>query len=420
MKDYKPHLVSWNLTRRCNLRCVHCYLDASARASDQDELTTAEGRDFIDQLANFCPGAMLVFTGGEPLLRSDLNELIAYAAQNGLLPVLGTNGLLLTAERVQNLTESGLAAVGISLDSVDPQQHDDFRGMQGAWRKTVSGIEACQQQGLAVQIHTTATRANHKKIDQLIAFAADHNAVAFHLFFLVCTGRGQQMTDITPAEYSVALSALVAAQGEYQGQMLIRARCAPHFRRLAYSRNTELAASSAGCMAGTSYCRISPVGEITPCPYLPLSVGNLRNDSLADIWETAPIFNQLRQPILTGRCGVCEFGALCGGCRARAYSVNDDIMAEDPWCDYQHGEVENIPLAPIPSLEWTPEARTRLERVPSALRPMVEKGVESYARSQDLMIITPGLMAEMRAKSARMGSFRRLGFPDSQPAKTEE
>jgi radical SAM protein with 4Fe4S-binding SPASM domain len=292
--------------------------------------------------------------------------------------------------------------------------------MPGAWRKTVSSIEACQENGLAVQIHTTATRANHTNIQEMISFAAEHNAVAFHLYFLVCTGRGQQMIDITPAEYSVALSTLVDAHEKYQGQMLIRARCAPHFRRLAYSQSAEFAASSAGCMAGISYCRITPEGEITPCPYLPISVGSLRKDSLAHIWETAQIFNQLQQPVLTGRCGVCEFGALCGGCRARAYAVNDDIMAEDPWCDYQPGEIGNILLKTISSLEWTTEALTRLERVPPVLRPMVEKGVEAYARSKDLMIITPELMAEMRAKSARMGSFRRSGFPDRHPAKNVE
>lgn len=383
-------------------------MEANARASTQGELTTLEGMAFIEELAEYCPGSMLVFSGGEPMLRGDLPDLIAHASHVGLMPVLGTNGVLLTEEKAGSFVENGLAGIGISLDSLNPDTHDTFRGLPGAWHKTVSAIEICQRHGLRVQIHTTATRANYAEILDLVEFVEEKDVVGFNLFFLVCTGRGQQMTDITPAEYSVALSALVAAQEEYQGQMLIRARCAPHFRRLAYSRSAELAASSAGCMAGISYCRISPEGEITPCPYLPLSVGSLRKDSLADIWETAPIFNQLQQPALKGRCGVCEFGALCGGCRARAYTVNDDIMAEDPWCDYQPGETENIPVGfqtrlPMPSLEWTPEALTRLERVPSALRPMVEKGIEAYARSQDLTIITPELMAKMRAKSARMG-----------------
>lgn len=411
MNDFAPRLVSWNVTRRCNLHCPHCYLDASARASGQDELTTAEGRRFINQLADLCPGAMLVFSGGEPLLRPDLGDLISYAARRGLMPVLGSNGVLLTDERARRLAESGLAGVGLSLDSIHPERHDTFRGMPGSWQQAVEGMAACRRHGLPVQIHTTATRDNYTEIPDLIAFAAQQGAVAFNLFFLVCTGRGQQMTDITPAQYEAALTTLIEAEDRYRGQMLIRARCAPYFRRLAYARSLELAASACGCLAGRTYCRVTPEGEVTPCPYLPLSVGNLRTNSLARIWKTAPVFQQLRRPVLQGPCGACEFSGLCGGCRARAFAAKGDLMAEDPWCAYQPGDGDDRPLAesetePARPLHWTAQARTRLARVPAPLRPMVEEGVEAYARSKGLTTITPAVMAELRAK--RGGSERPI------------
>ncbi|MFQ5613098.1 MAG: radical SAM protein, partial [Anaerolineae bacterium] len=405
-------LVSWNITRRCNLRCSHCYLDADARASGEGELTTAEGLRFIEQLGDLCPGAMLIFSGGEPLLRADLLDLISHAARRGLLPVLGTNGVLLSDEQARRLAAAGLAGVGLSLDSLNPERHDAFRGLPGAWRKTVAAMAACRRHGLAVQIHATATRDNYGEIPALIAFAAGQGAVAFNLFFLVCTGRGQQMIDITPAQYEESLIALVAAQDKYRGRMLIRARCAPHFRRLVHAQSLNLAAATAGCMAGTAYCRVTPEGEVTPCPYLPLVAGNLRSDSLADIWHTALVFRRLRQPDLRGRCGACEFAVLCGGCRARAFAASGDLMAEDPWCDYQPGIsapslVASPDLPPGSGPEWAAEARSRLARVPSALRPMVEKAAESYARSKGLTVITPELMAELRAKGSRMSHFSR-------------
>ncbi|MFQ5592817.1 MAG: radical SAM protein [Anaerolineae bacterium] len=407
MSVFAPRLVSWNVTRRCNLRCAHCYLDADARESGRGELTTAEGRRFIDQLAGLCTGAMLVFSGGEPLLRPDLPDLIAHAAGRGLLPVLGTNGVLLTDEQVRRLADSGLAGVGLSLDSLHPDRHDAFRGMPGAWRRTVEAVDACRRHRLAVQVQATVTRANYAEIPDLIAFAAAQGADAFNLFFLVCTGRGQQMADITPAQYETTLSSLVEAQRKYRGRMLIRARCAPHFRRLAHARSAELAASAAGCMAGTGYCRVTPEGDVTPCPYLPLAAGNLRGESLLDIWETAPVFQQLRRPALQDRCGACEYALMCGGCRARAFAASGDLMAEDPWCDYQPEPVELAPRASPAAvsngeLEWTREARVRLARAPAALRPMVEKGVEAYARSQGLVVITPAVMAELREKGVRM------------------
>ena len=407
MSNFAPRLVSWNLTKRCNLRCAHCYLDADARSSTDGELTSSEGRQFIDELADLCPGAMLIFSGGEPMLRSDLGDLIAHAAQRGLLPVLGTNGVLLTDDRARELADRGLVGVGLSLDSLDPELHDVFRGMPGAWRRTVAAIEACRRDGLTVQIYTSATAENYEEIPGLIRFASYLGAVAFNLFFLVCTGRGEEMTDITPSQYESALRHLAEAQVEYEGRLMIRARCAPHFLRLIHARGEGIAAISAGCMAGTEYFRVTPEGTVTPCPYMPLTVGDLRTNSLAHIWETAPVFQQLRRPVLGGRCGECEFGALCGGCRARAFAVSGDLMAEDPWCEYQPRATPPLLHDSVDVPQWTAEARARLERIPAALRPMVERGITAHARSHGLTMITPEVMTELRPEGTTMSALRK-------------
>jgi len=332
------------------------------------------------------------------------------------LPVLGTNGVLLTPSRARELVDCGLQGVGLSIDSLDAGKHDDFRGVPGAWRRTVSAIGTCQRLGLAVQIHTTATRANHVEIPELIEFAVDRGVDAFNLFFLVCTGRGQKMTDIGPARYEALLRLLATTQETYRGRMLIRARCAPHYLRLVHGHGAELAAATAGCMAGTEYLRVTPEADVTPCPYLPIVAGNLRVDSLASICESAPVLNELRSPKLTGRCGACEYGRVCGGCRARAFATTGDLMAEDPWCDYEPGQLGPMALADLgPETagepEWSEEARGRLDRVPVALRPVVERGVVAYARSKGLGRITPELMREMRSRVGRMGTLSKHSSP---------
>lgn len=406
-------LISWNVTRRCNLRCAHCYLDAGARDSGEGELTTAEGLRLIDEITDLAPGAMLIFSGGEPLLRADLCDLIAHASARGLMPVVGTNGLLLDDAAAGRLAENGAAAVGLSLDSLTPEKHDAFRGAPGAWRQTVAALAVCHRAGLAVQVQTTAMPWNLGEIPALIAFASEQGAAAFNLFFLVCTGRGGQLTDITPAQYEAALTALLEAEAVYRGRMIVRARCAPYFRRLIYQRAPDshlLALGVGACLAGTSYCRVTPEGDVTPCPYLPLVAGSLRAQSFAEIWTEAETFRQLRRPVLGGRCGVCEFGSMCGGCRARAYAAHGDLLGEDRWCNYQPGSGPAPPMSATEDrrVEWTEAAWMRLERVPPFVRPMVRRGVEAYALSLGLTTITPALMLEVREKAMPMQHGNRL------------
>ncbi len=405
VEEHIPFLVSWNLTKRCNLKCAHCYLDA-AELEGADETTTDEAKGFIDEVASINPQAMLIMTGGEPLLRPDFPILSEYASKRGLTVVVGTNGTLLDDSTVEMLVRSGVQGVGLSLDSATPFFHDRFRGVAGAWQKTMDGIEALKRRSLPFQLQLTVTRENRGDIPGLIEFAAQNGAKAVNIFFLVCTGRGQNMTDLTPEEYEATLKYLVEAEAVFEGRVMVRARCAPHFLRVVSSLNPESAVmkgQTSGCIAGTGYLRISPEGDVTPCPYIPASRGdaNLKRKRLKDIWYNHPVFKSLRGPSYNGRCKDCEFNDVCGGCRARALSATGDLMGEDPWCTHEPGGKRPAPPPAACKTVWTDDAKERLGKVPVFLRGMVKKGVERYAAAKGIKEITPEVMSELRKRTGR-------------------
>jgi len=407
--DSTPFLISWNITKRCNLKCSHCYLNASELEHGEGELSTGDAMKVIDEIASVNPQAMLIFTGGEPLLRGDWRELTSYAAGKGFTVVMGTNGTLIDDLFAKDMISHGIKGVGISLDSIGPSYHDRFRGLEGAWERTVSAMKALRRNSLDFQVQLTVTRENYTELPDIIGYAYEKGAKAVNIFFLVCTGRGQEMTDITPEQYEETLEYLVRAERDYEGKMMVRARCAPHFLRIAHKLNPDsqlLKGATSGCIAGTGYFRITPEGDVTPCPYMPVKAGNLKKDSLAHIWKTSPVFHSLRNPAYEGRCRDCEFSDICGGCRARALSATSNLMGEDPWCKY---EPETKSQKPAPAgfkqgseeILWTNEASERLSKVPFFLRAMVKKGVERYAREKRLKEITPDIMAELRKRAGR-------------------
>ncbi len=398
--DYQPRLISWNLTSACNLKCPHCYLDAGERG--HRELATRECLDLIDEMSALGT-EMLVLTGGEPILRKDIFSIARYASDKGIMVVMGTNGVLIDEERAAGLKESGVRGVGISLDSLSSQKHDSFRGMRGSWEKTVEGLRNCIRLELPVILQTSVSEWNFDEVPALIKFASEQGAQAFNLYYLVCTGRGEKLTDITPAQYEDSLTSLIKAQNEYPG-MMVRAKCAPHGNRIANQLGLPFL-SGAGCLAGTSYLRIAPEGDVTPCPYLPLTAGNIREESLKKIWEGSSVLNKLREPALRGRCGACEFGEVCIGCRARAWAVTGDAMDEDPWCTYQPGSSRP---PPVHEVEWSAEAQERLGHIPSFIRGRVKSGIEGYARGKGLATVTLEVMDEVRsAMGSRMGNIKR-------------
>lgn len=326
-------IVSWNVTNECNMFCDHCYRDAAAKADE--ELSTEEGKALLDEIkkAGF---KIMIFSGGEPLMRPDIFELIEHAKNIGLRPVMGTNGTLITLEVAQRLKDLGIMGVGISLDSMDPQKHNDFRKMPGAWEGAVQGMKNCREAGLAFQIHTTVMDWNEHEVLDLTDFAVEMGAVAHHQFFLVPTGRATNIEkeSLQAEQYEELLTKLMKKQQEVDIE--IKPTCAPQFMRIAKQMGMDLRFSR-GCLAGTHYCIISPKGLVQPCAYLTDYIGDVRETPFSEIWANNPVFVNLRTLDYKGGCGTCGYKKACGGCRARAAVYNEgDYMAEEPWCLY-HG-----------------------------------------------------------------------------------
>lgn len=395
-KPAAPYLVALNLTRRCNLGCAHCYLDAGMREGvGSDELSTDEVKGVIDDIADLSDECMIVLTGGEPLLRRDITDLAAHASGRGLMVVVGTNGLMLTEKRVAALQEAGVAGVGISLDSLDPEFHDNFRGAPGAWAKAMSGIDACRKAGLGFQLHFSVMEENAHEFIDMVDFARSSGAMVLNVFFLVCTGRGEKITNITVETYERVLREVTAA-AHSEDRLMVRAKCAPHFKRMAQELDPDWAITSAqgydagGCLAGTRYCRVTPEGGITACPYIEEEAGSIRETAFAEIWRDAPMFEALRAPVLEGRCGACEYQKLCGGCRARPLARDGNLMGEDFLCGYEPKGGAVLEPGPVAALEvgWTAEAEKRLARVPSFVRRMVRGRAEAYVQEQSRDVVT--------------------------------
>lgn len=327
-------LVSWNTTNACNLTCRHCYRDAGARM--EEELSTSEAASLIDEIAR-ARFKIMIFSGGEPLLRPDIYELVGYAARKGLRPVFGTNGTLITGSVAEKLKQAGALAMGISLDSTEPEQHDRFRGVPGAWQAAVEGMEACRKAGLPFQIHTTVVEWNYEQVEALTDLAVRMGAVAHHVFFLVPTGRAVNMEEesLRAEQYERLLHRLMKKQREVPIE--VKPTCAPQFMRIAAQMGLKLRFQK-GCLAGTGYCIISPKGDVQPCAYLNMPVGNVRETPFSLIWQNNPVFKRLRTGGYGGGCGSCNYRNICGGCRARAYFYHGDYMAEDPWCLYRKGK----------------------------------------------------------------------------------
>jgi len=347
-----PRIISWNITLRCPLKCSHCYVDAGETEAD-GVLTTTEAYAVIDQIrATGTP--VVVLSGGEPLLREDIYEIARYGTKKGLRMVMGSSGDLIDDAVALKLRDAGIRAVAISLDSKDPATHDSFRGLDGVWERAVAAIGHCRDAGMAVQINMTVMRSAISDVEEVIGLGTSRGVRDYQLFFPIPTGRARQIEPRSPAEYEELIRQILI---RYQHSGLnIRPTCAPQFRRIADGLGIADPAWGRGCLAGITYCRIFANGDVTPCPYLPVSAGNVRSTPFQEIWNSSPLFTALRDPDrLTGKCGQCKFKTTCGGCRARAYRHDDatpplwcdglatpdtqvgEVCGEDPWCQYQPG-----------------------------------------------------------------------------------
>jgi radical SAM protein with 4Fe4S-binding SPASM domain len=419
----RPYVVSWNLTYRCNLACEHCYLDAGGKPmvddaafADRSELSTAECFKVVDDIAAFAPEAVTILTGGEPLLRRDILEIVRYASSRGLWVVVGTNGVKITPTLAALLVKEGVRGLSLSLDALDETRHDAFRRVTGAWRNTVAGAGILRDAGLPFIVQTTVGAHNVDELQAIAEFAHEElQATVWNLYFLVPTGRGAFVSDISPAEYDRILGDLAAIQKRFAGRMLVNAKCAPHYIKTLLDTDPAspflkaYSGGAGGCPAGTHYLGIRPNGDVTPCPYLPVFGGNLREETLASVWATSKPFVEIRErKSLGGRCGACELNALCGGCRARAYGATGDLMAEDPLCTHTPGRFAGSPLLTIPKIEygapaateiaWDDDARERMQKIPAFVRGMVVKAVESHCRKAGIGRVTVPHLDEIRSR----------------------
>jgi radical SAM protein with 4Fe4S-binding SPASM domain len=414
-------VVAWNLTRRCNLECAHCYIAAGPDAAGGDELSTDECLRIAQDILDLNPNPMFILSGGEPLLREDLATIAAYATARGATVVVGTNGTLLTDERIVELKEAGVTGVAVSIESLDPTYHDRFRRGHGSLEATLAAVERLRTQRLDFVIQTTLTKGNRDELRGLVTWAAEMGAVSFNAYFLVSTGRGARMSDLSPDEYEVLLATLVELHVEHLGSMMVRAKCAPQFMRLVHQRAPDSPMLHYGtrCPCGVHYCRVTPDGQLTACPYLPEPAGDLRSTAFREVWQSAPVFRALREGALGGKCGVCEYRSLCGGCRARAYALTGDYLAEDASCAYEPSGAE--PLIeprrevsygdrPDPGLPWAPDAEERMRRIPSFVRGVVVSRVEAFARERGHAEVTVELLQEVRRAMPVDFSKRRPFF----------
>ena len=338
-------MIAWEVTRRCNLNCLHCRAAASC-GPYPGELSSEKCLALIDEIAAIS-SPVIILTGGEPLLRPDIFEIAAYGTQKGLRMVMATNGTLVDKSTARKMIASGIQRVSVSIDGKDVQSHDAFRGEPGAFAGAMRGIEAMKSMGMEFQINTTITTANLHQIKDIHDLSLKLGAAAHHIFLLVPTGRGSDLASqaITAADYEETL--MWFHQKSLTCAIQLKATCAPHYFRIMHQNKMKGAApakkagghfheSTRGCLGGVSFCFISHLGQVQPCGYLELDCGNVQKQRFAEIWERSEIFCNLRDyGKYGGKCGRCEFIKVCGGCRARAYEATGDYLAEEPLCLYE-------------------------------------------------------------------------------------
>lgn len=329
-----PQVIFWETTWACALRCQHCRAMAQPKRHP-DELTTAEGKRLLEEMARFGQ-PIVIMTGGDPFMRRDLFELIAHGVGLGLHMTLAPSvTALANAKNFKRAFDAGVRRLSFSLDGATSEAHDAFRGVQGSFDNTLIAIKEAQEAGIAVQINTCVNRRNAGELETFAAILQDTGIVSWDLFCLVPTGRGLQKDVISAEEHEVAFRWLY----EYstRAPFMIRTTLGPHYRRVAIQiGGPEIAHRVGKANDGKGVCFVSHLGDIRPSGFLPITGGNVRTDSLVDVYRDSLLFKSLRDPSqLKGKCGLCEFNTVCGGSRARAYAVTGDFLAAEPFCAYQ-------------------------------------------------------------------------------------
>ena len=349
----KPRLIAFEVTRRCRYACRHCRANAYPDASEE-ELSTEQCRKILSAVADFVPaaagttslplrkqGCTLILTGGEPMERDDIYELIRHGRKRRLRMVMATCGYLIDDDSIVKLKKAGILALSFSLDGAGPETHDKFRAAKGAFDAVVSAAEVARQAGVRFQINTTISKINAEEVIGIAELAKKLGAYCFNPFILVPTGRGAEIEDamLDPVEYEAMLGELLRIK--LKGEIEVRVTCAPQFSRVCRQAKEKcLIEETNGCMGGRGFGFVSYKGDVQTCGFLDVSAGNLiENDfDFGKIWLESEFLKSIRdRSKYKGDCGVCDYVSVCGGCRARAFAVTGDYLAADPICSYKKG-----------------------------------------------------------------------------------
>lgn len=359
--DFLPKWIAWESTRRCNLRCIHCR-SSSSPLSPEGGFSTAEACGLLGHIREVYP-AVIVLSGGEPLLRPDIFEIARHGTDLGLRMCLASNGTLVDRTVCRRIAESGIRIVSLSLDGSTAAIHDDFRQQPGAFDGTLRAAQLFREHGIEFIINSSFTRRNRHDIAATFQLAKSLQATAWYMFMIVPTGRGQDVLEelIPPADYDEILR-WHYEQEKREDKLLMRPTCAPHYYRIVAEENRrgkdKLARRSLkfstggakGCIAGQTICLIDNEGEVYPCSYFPVSAGNVKKIPFRRIWENSTLFSELRDfGQYHGKCGQCEYGNVCGGCRARALAITGDYLDPEPFCNYIPARLRRQEADPPPA-----------------------------------------------------------------------
>jgi radical SAM protein len=349
--DKSPFTIAWEITRACAYACVHCRADAQ-HVRDPGELSTEEAKRLVDRIKEF-GSPILIFTGGDPMMRPDLFELIEYATKKGLrCSLTPTATKLPTKERLQKAMDAGIKRIALSLDAPTAAVHDDFRKVPGSWDRTMDILRTALSIGLSAQINTTVSKHNLDILPDMVKFVKEVGAVQWSVFFLVPTGRAHAEAMISAEEHERVFNWLyeLSRKGDFD----IKATAAPMYRRVAIERKRAEKGSIdstfqgagfqyadglnrpvKGVNDGRGFLFVSHTGDIMPSGFFPLAAGNVKKDDIVDIYRDSKLFRELRDPsLLKGRCGICEYKVVCGGQRGRAWAMTGDYLETDPACVY--------------------------------------------------------------------------------------
>ncbi len=345
--EFLPKWIAWEVTRRCNLRCIHCRSSSELSSKGHPDLPFTDALRIIDDISGYAK-PVVVLSGGEPLLREDLFDIASYGTEKGLRMCLATNGSLVDDYVCQMIKKSGIRMVSLSLDGSTEKVHDDFRNQKGAFKGIINAAELFRRNNIEFLINSSFTKRNQEEIPKIYRLAKELGATAWYMFMIVPTGRAEEIMNelISKEDYEEILDWHYHMEKE-EKDMLVRPTCAPHYYRIvlqnAKKEGTHFerrslkfsTGGSKGCIAGQLICLINVDGDVLPCSYFPMSAGNILKQSFKEIWENSELFKNLRDfKTYEGKCGNCEFLNVCGGCRARAHAVSGNYLGEEPFCSY--------------------------------------------------------------------------------------